>query len=149
MIDILFAFFLWNLFLIQSFQIRKITQSQNLIKTTSRIYQFPYAKHHLLSPSSTRLLSSKSEKQPSDPEEKVKRDALELLDCLTSSRDENDPNYDVNKDIRRDEVLRRNDHALLKVQLKARGLRTSGDKLEMIVRLLLHIIDPAINYNEL
>ena len=30
-----------------------------------------------------------------------------------------------------------------------RGLRTTGDKVEMMLRLLLHIIDPEINFSEL
>jgi hypothetical protein len=37
----------------------------------------------------------------------------------------------------------------LKVELRARGLRQTGDKMEMIARLLLHIIDPTINYSQM
>ena len=82
-------------------------------------------------------------------DEQMKKDALELLDCLTSPKNNNDPQYDLEKDVRRDELLAQNDYQELKVQLRARGLRTTGDKLEMITRLLLHIIDPAVNFNQM
>ena len=79
----------------------------------------------------------------------LQREALSILDCLTSPRDDSDPLYDLEKDIRRDEILARNDYNTLKVELRTRGLRTSGDKLEMITRLLLHVIDPALKFNEM
>ena len=79
----------------------------------------------------------------------VKREALILLDCLTSSKDPDDPEYDVEKDMRRDELLLANDYNDLKNDLRFRGLRTAGDKLEMITRLLLHIIDPSIKFDEM
>jgi len=79
----------------------------------------------------------------------VKREALILLDCLTSSKDPDDSEYDVEKDMRRDELLLANDYNDLKNDLRCRGLRTSGDKLEMITRLLLHIIDPSIKFDEM
>lgn len=84
-----------------------------------------------------------------DAELQLRKDALELLDCITSPKDEDDPGYDVVKDMRRDEVLMNNDHSALKIELRARGLRQSGDKMEMIARLLLHIIDPTINYSQM
>lgn len=84
-----------------------------------------------------------------DAELQLRKDALELLDCITSPKDEDDPGYDVVKDMRRDEVLLSNDHSALKIELRARGLRQSGDKMEMIARLLLHIIDPTINYSQM
>ena len=84
-----------------------------------------------------------------DAELQLRKDALELLDCITSPKDEDDPGYDVVKDMRRDEVLMNNDHSALKIELRARGLRQSGDKMEMIARLLLHIIDPSINYSQM
>lgn len=79
----------------------------------------------------------------------LKKDALELLDCMTSPKDPDDPAYDVEKDLKRDEVLFSNDHSALKIELRRRGLRQNGDKLEMIARLLLHVIDPTINYNSM
>lgn len=81
-------------------------------------------------------------------QDELKKEALSLLECLTSPKDPDDPGYDVEKDIRRDNLLYINDYETLKIQLRARGLRTSGDKLEMISRLLLHILDPSIVYNE-
>ena len=83
-----------------------------------------------------------------DPEYEKKMAALELLDVLTSTDDEDDPTYDVNKDIRRDNLLMNNDYHDLKIQLRKKGLKTGGDKEEMIARLLLHTIDPTINYME-
>jgi hypothetical protein len=50
---------------------------------------------------------------------------------------------------RRDKILADNDYMDLKVELRSRGLKTTGDKLEMITRLLLHIIDPTIKYNDM
>ena len=84
-----------------------------------------------------------------DPELQLRKDALELLDCITSPKDIDDPGYDVVKDMRRDEVLLNNDHSALKIELRSRGLRQNGDKMEMIARLLLHIIDPTINYSQM
>jgi hypothetical protein len=79
----------------------------------------------------------------------LKASAMALLDCLTSPRDPKDPQYDVEKDIRRDNLLMTNDYTALKSTLRMKGLRTSGDKLEMITRLLLDSIDPSIKYDEL
>lgn len=75
--------------------------------------------------------------------------ALELLDCLTSPYDSEDPLYDVEKDIRRDQLLQTNDYHDLKLELRERGLRTNGDKAEMMIRLLLHIVDPNLSFNAL
>ncbi len=77
-----------------------------------------------------------------------KKEALDILDCLTSSNDPEDPSYDVQKDIRRDELLLANGYENLKHQLRAYDLPTSGDKLEMITRLLVHIIEPTISYDQ-
>ena len=82
-------------------------------------------------------------------DEELKKEALELLDCLTSPKSNEDPLYDVEKDVRRDELLAQNDYQELKVQLRARGLRTTGDKLEMITRLLFHIVDPTMKLNQM
>jgi hypothetical protein len=84
-----------------------------------------------------------------DSDLQLRKDALELLDCITSPKDVDDPGYDVEKDMRREEVLLNNDHSALKIELRARGLRQNGDKMEMIARLLLHIIDPKINYSQM
>lgn len=84
-----------------------------------------------------------------DSELQLRKDALELLDCITSPKDVDDPGYDIQKDMRREEVLLNNDHSALKIELRARGLRQNGDKMEMIARLLLHIIDPKINYSQM
>ena len=75
--------------------------------------------------------------------------ALELLDCLTSPLDEDDPEYDVFKDMRRQNLLQTNDYYKLKLELKGRGLRTNGDILEMMIRLLLHTVDPSLSYDGL
>ena len=71
------------------------------------------------------------------------------MDVLTSPRDSQDPEYDIEKDYRRDEMLRHTDYSELKLELRSRGLRTSGDKVEMMVRILLHTIDPTIDFKEL
>jgi hypothetical protein len=86
-----------------------------------------------------------------DPEtadwEDVKIEALNLLDVMTCPYDEDDPEYDVSKDLRRDNILLQNDYEHLKIELRSRGLRTNGDKPEMIMRLLLNIIDPSVKFN--
>ena len=83
-----------------------------------------------------------------DPEYAAKKEALELLDCMTCPADEDDPAYDVEKDIKRDEILLKNDYEGLKIELKARNLPTGGDKVEMIIRVLLHIIDPSMTFDQ-
>lgn len=95
------------------------------------------------------LRSNTNDNDKTSPEQQQqqKRRALELLECLTSPNDPDDPNYDAEKDVRRDELLLANDYYELKLELKDRGLRSNGDKLEMIARLLLHTIDPNMNYN--
>ena len=92
--------------------------------------------------------SAESSNDGDDSDLQLRKDALELLDCITSPKDIDDPAYDVVKDMRRDDVLLNNDHSALKIELRARGLRQNGDKMEMIARLLLHIIDPTINYSQ-
>ena len=82
-------------------------------------------------------------------DEKDKKIALGLLDCLTSPKNKDDPTYDVYKDLKRDNLISSIDYYELKMELKARGLRTTGDKLEMMTRILVHIIDPSIDYKEL
>ena len=85
----------------------------------------------------------------SDIEKEYKREALEILDCLTCPKDESDPAYDVEKDYRRDELLINTDYTELKMELKRRGLRTSGDKLEMMIRVMLHVIDPSVRFAQM
>jgi len=41
--------------------------------------------------------------------------ALSILDCLTSPKDDTDPDYNLEKDIRRDDLLLMNDYGALKV----------------------------------
>lgn len=89
-----------------------------------------------------------SDKIIADEEAAMKAEAMALLNCLTSTKDTNSEEYDVEKDIKRDEMLMRTDYEALKIELKTRGLRTSGDKIEMIIRLLLQVIDPTIQYSE-
>ena len=84
-----------------------------------------------------------------DAKKRKKSAALDLLDVLTCTNDEDSIEYDVKKDIRRDNLLQANDYNSLKIALRQKGLRTVGDKLEMIARLLLHEIDPSVDYREL
>ena len=65
--------------------------------------------------SSLQMYISELGKNESVEEINMKKEALELMDCLTCPRDETDPNYDVDKDIRRDELLLQNDYQALKV----------------------------------
>ena len=85
----------------------------------------------------------------SDENIEIKAAALDLLDCLTCSRDPEDADYDIEKDVRRDDLLLANDYSDLKLELQHRGLRTSGDKIEMMIRLLLTVIDPSIQFSEM
>jgi hypothetical protein len=81
--------------------------------------------------------------------EAKKKVALDLLDCLTCPKDPEDVNYNAEKDARRSNLLTSNDYNELKVELRTRGIKTSGDKVEMITRLLLHVIDPTIKFDEM
>ena len=72
--------------------------------------------------------------------------AMKLLDVMTCPANEDDPEYDVEKDVRRDDLLLQNNYEELKLELRRRGLRTNGDKPEMIIRVLLNIIDPSVKY---
>lgn len=78
-----------------------------------------------------------------------KKLAFEMLDYITCPVNKEDPDYDVQKDMKRDELLASTTYSGLKIALHKRELDTSGDKLEMISRILLHIIDPSIKYQQL
>ena len=73
--------------------------------------------------------------------------AREVLDCLACPYFEEDPDYDPTKARRRDTILKSIDYTELKVELIQRGLSKQGDKVEMLTRLLLHILDPSIDYS--
>ena len=83
-----------------------------------------------------------------DDDNVAKKEALEILDCLTSTIDVEDVEFDENNYERRLDILNSVDYSDLKVELKTRGLKTGGDKLEMVIRLLLHIVDPQIKFSE-
>ena len=89
------------------------------------------------------------QKENNKPSKQLIEQALQLFDCLTSPKDQDDPQYDIDKDMRRDELLLANDYSSLKSELRRLGLRTSGDKLEMISRILIHTIDSSIQYDEM
>lgn len=78
-----------------------------------------------------------------------KKLAFEMLDYITCPVNRDDPDYDFQKDMKRDELLASTTYSGLKIALHKRELDTSGDKLEMISRILLHIIDPSIKYQQL
>ncbi len=81
-------------------------------------------------------------------DEETKRWALGLLDAITSPTEEADPDYDAKKATEARKLLSSFGYTELKVECKLRGLRTSGDKLEMLTRILLFIIDPTMKLNE-
>jgi hypothetical protein len=62
-----------------------------------------------------------------DPDRKAKAAALDMLDVLTSPKSDKDPEYDVMKDVRRDDVMRYTDYNELKNELRRRGIRTNGN----------------------
>lgn len=95
------------------------------------------------------LRNKRNKEELSEMEEAYKREAMEILDCLTCPKDESDPAYDAEKDYRRDEYLINTDYTELKIELKRRGLRTSGDKLEMMIRFMLHVIEPSVNFAQM
>lgn len=79
----------------------------------------------------------------------LKQHAIDLLECLTSPKSINEAGYDPEKDRRRTNLLLTNSYESLKIALRRKGLSTHGDKLEMISRLLLSVIDPDIDFNEM
>ena len=66
---------------------------------------FPTTFSTTLAATSSSFQESRSTGNDDDDEEELKREALDLLDCLTSPRDDDDPDYNVEKDVRRDELL--------------------------------------------
>ena len=114
----------------------------------TRIYNFRYSTAQFMAEPGKNYVITRDEPGGNTPEN-LKKDALEILDCLTAPKDTDDPQYDVQKDIRRDEILRLNDYEDLKFYLREKGLRSSGDKIEMITRLLLNVVDPSINFDQL
>lgn len=79
-------------------------------------------------------------------EEEMRIKAHEVLDCLACPYNIEDPDYDHRKARRRDTILKSIDYADLKIELMKRGLSKTGEKVEMLTRLLLHVIDPSIDY---
>lgn len=110
-----------------SFQTRVVSSQLSLRKRLLRAWQSP------------------TDREYSD---ELKREALDLIDCLTSPRDIDDPNFDYQKDARRGQMLLANTYEDLRLELMRRGLRPSGDKTEMILKILLQVIDPSIIYEE-
>lgn len=78
--------------------------------------------------------------------EELKQKAYEILDCLACPYSMEDPDYDPIKAQRRDRIVSSLDYTELKFELIQRGLPKSGERVEMFTRLLLHIIDPTIDY---
>lgn len=121
----------------------------SLKKTMIQPFKLPSrrANYHNFKPTQYNCQNQEA-KVVNEEDDKIKL-AIELLDCLTSPVDENDPEYDLAKDLQRNELLRQNSYSQLKVELKSRGLRSSGDILEMMIRILLHTIDPSISFDGL
>lgn len=78
--------------------------------------------------------------------EELKQKAYEILDYLACPYSMEDPDYDPIKAQRRDRIVSSLDYTELKFELIQRGLPKSGERVEMFTRLLLHIIDPTIDY---
>ena len=112
-------------------------------------FNFPrlHKSRHRISSNIIHIKATPSDQIVSNDDER--KLALELLDCLTSPYESEDPLYDVEKDVRRDQLLQTNDYHDLKLELRERGLRANGDKAEMMMRLLLHIVDPNLSFNAL
>lgn len=93
-----------------TFRIFRINNSKLLVSSRNKIY----------TRSTIRLLSSKSTSVNFSTAElsDEKKLALELLDCITSPTDSSDPQYNVEKDIRRDNLLLTNDYHDLKLEMK-------------------------------
>ncbi len=103
-----------------------------------------HATRHTTKRSFQSIVNAKSKSDAS-----VEEQALQLLDCLTSPKNRDDPLFDQTKDERRNNVIAQNDYSMLKVKLQKKGLQTSGDKTEMIIRLLLNAVDPSIKYSQM
>jgi hypothetical protein len=74
--------------------------------------------------------------------------AKEMLDVLATPLDPDHPEYDESKIRKREKLLFANTYTDLKITLMKLGLRKSGDKIEMLTRMLLHIIAPTMNYED-
>ena len=64
---------------------------------------------------------SSEQKENNKPSKQLVEQAKQL-DCLTSPKDQDDPEYDIDKDMRRDELLLANDYSSLKSELHRLGL---------------------------
>lgn len=83
-----------------------------------------------------------------DPDAALRQEAFDLLDCLTCPRDYDHPEYDPEKMRRKEKLLRDIDYYELVQEMEFRGLSKLGDKVELITRLLLHVIDPSIKFEQ-
>ena len=63
---------------------------------------------------------------------------------MTSPRDRNDPNFCPRKQAIRNGILSKYSVLSLRCALMEKNLRWSGDKEEMLCRLLGNIIDPTV-----
>ena len=76
----------------------------------------------------------------------LKKDALQQLDLLLTPTDANDPEYDFSRDQQRGKLLSSFTYESLKRTLRQRGLHSAGAKETMLIRLLMHIIDPDMRF---
>lgn len=83
-----------------------------------------------------------------DDEKMGEKTILRLLDCLTSTSDTDDPEFDYHKDEQRRSMLRENDYSNLRRECISRGLPTLHEKQEMLVALLVHKMDPTIKLSD-
>lgn len=79
------------------------------------------------------------------PENEIdKKQALDLLESLVSSDFSKDPSYDIEKESKKKSILAGVSYHDLKELLRFHGLDEVGDKMQMLVRYLLFIIDPSL-----
>lgn len=83
-----------------------------------------------------------------DDEKIGEKTILRLLDCLTSTSDTDDPEFDYQKDDQRRSMLRENDYSNLRRECISRGLPTLHEKQEMLVALLVHKMNPSIKLSD-
>lgn len=73
--------------------------------------------------------------------------AKEMLEYLTAPADPSHPSYDWGKDAKRRAIISAASHTKMKRELLFRGIDESGDIEEMMMRAVIHLIDPTAQYS--
>jgi hypothetical protein len=80
--------------------------------------------------------------------EAEREEAKEILAILATPTQPEHPDYDPIRAQKREDLIFTTSYTHLKLTLMRYGLRKNGEKVEMMTRMLLYIIDPRTNHEE-